>query len=86
MANREVYRTLKPGGRFLFNVWDRIEGNEFADVVAYCQGTPLKNEIEAWDPSRIPEATTVAAEALARRFGSGPIEGRIAARVFTAVR
>ena len=24
---------LKPGGRFFFNVWDRIEDNEFADVV-----------------------------------------------------
>ena len=30
---REARRVLKPGGRFLFNVWDRIEDNEFADVV-----------------------------------------------------
>lgn len=27
---REVKRVLKPGGRFLFNVWDRIEENVFA--------------------------------------------------------
>ena len=30
---REAHRVLKPGGRFFFNVWDRIEANEFADVV-----------------------------------------------------
>src|SRR5215468_3705111 len=29
----EARRVLKPGGRFLFNVWDRISENEFADVV-----------------------------------------------------
>ena len=30
---REARRVLKPGGRFLFNVWDKISDNEFADVV-----------------------------------------------------
>src|SRR5262249_10578864 len=30
----EARRVLKPGGRFAFNVWDRIETNEFADVIA----------------------------------------------------
>jgi len=30
---REARRVLKPGGLFLFNVWDRIEENEFADDV-----------------------------------------------------
>ncbi len=30
---REAKRVLKPGGRFLFNVWDRIEENIFADDV-----------------------------------------------------
>ena len=29
----EVKRVLGPGGIFLFNVWDRIEQNEFADTV-----------------------------------------------------
>src|SRR5438093_1952180 len=29
---REARRVLKPGGRFLFNVWDRIDANEFAHV------------------------------------------------------
>jgi SAM-dependent methyltransferase len=32
-AFREVRRVLVPGGRFAFSVWDRIEDNEFADVV-----------------------------------------------------
>ena len=30
---REARRVLKPGGHFLFNVWDRIEDNVFADDV-----------------------------------------------------
>jgi ubiquinone/menaquinone biosynthesis C-methylase UbiE len=140
----EAWRVLKPGGRFFFNVWDRISENEFAEVVtealatcfpqdpplfmsrtphgyhkvdkireeliaagfadvsvetvdhssraanpmdvaiAYCQGTPLRNEIEARDASRLENATRVAADALARRFGNGPIEGRIRAHVITA--
>src|ERR1700674_958753 len=30
---KEARRVLKPGGRFFFNVWDRISENDFADVV-----------------------------------------------------
>jgi SAM-dependent methyltransferase len=30
---KQAHRVLKPGGRFLFNVWDRISENEFANVV-----------------------------------------------------
>jgi hypothetical protein len=55
-------------------------------AVAYCQGTPLRNEIVARDASRLEEATQKAAEALARRFGTGAIEGRIRAYVLTAAR
>jgi len=29
----EARRVLKPGGRFVFTVWDRISENDFADVV-----------------------------------------------------
>jgi ubiquinone/menaquinone biosynthesis C-methylase UbiE len=143
---KEARRVLKPGGRFLFNVWDRISENEFADVVtetlatifpqdpprfmartphgyhdvaklreeltmagfasisietrgdiskapsprdpavAYCQGTPLRNEIEARGPTGLEAATQACAEALALRFGNGPVEGRIRAHVITAVR
>jgi ubiquinone/menaquinone biosynthesis C-methylase UbiE len=55
-------------------------------AVAYCQGTPLRNEIEVRDASRLAEATDAATDALARRFGTGPIEGRIRAHVITAAR
>jgi ubiquinone/menaquinone biosynthesis C-methylase UbiE len=30
---REALRVLRPGGRFFFNVWDRIDTNDFPDVV-----------------------------------------------------
>lgn len=143
-AFAEARRVLRPGGVFVFSVWDRIEQNEFADVVttalesifpddpprflariphgyhdpqtierdladagfggrcdvstlasrsrasspqlpavAYCQGTPLRNEIEARDPARLDEATRVAAEALARRFGRAAVDGKIQAHVIT---
>ena len=32
-AYREARRVLKPGGRFIFNVWDKLEYNEFAALV-----------------------------------------------------
>jgi ubiquinone/menaquinone biosynthesis C-methylase UbiE len=32
VAAREAKRVLKPGGRLLFSVWDRIENNAFAQV------------------------------------------------------
>ncbi|QDC00093.1 class I SAM-dependent methyltransferase [Mesorhizobium sp. 8] len=32
-GHREARRVLKPGGHFLFSVWDRIEENVFADDV-----------------------------------------------------
>jgi hypothetical protein len=53
-------------------------------AVAYCEGTPLRNEIEARDPTGLEHATTQATAALARRFGNGPIEGRIRALVISA--
>jgi SAM-dependent methyltransferase len=143
-AFREARRVLAPGGRFLFNVWDRIEANEIADLVSravaalfpkdppgflartphgyhdlgaigaalkhcgfsavhgetvpkrgrapsprdpaigFCQGSPLRNEIEARDQSRLDEATDAAAEAVAKRLGRGPIDGRLQAHVIAA--
>ena len=55
-------------------------------AIGYCQGTPLRNEIEARDPAGLEAATQACTEALALRFGSGPVEGRIRAHVITAVR
>ena len=54
-----------------------------ADVpaIAYCQGTPLRNEIEARGASRLAEATNAAARAIAQRFGSGAVDGKIQAHV-----
>jgi SAM-dependent methyltransferase len=146
-AFSEARRVLRSGGVFMFNVWDRIEENEFAHTVtkalesvfpkdpprflartphgyydlanierdlkqggflaapqtitvaarskatspqipaiAYCQGTPLRNEIEARDKSRLGEATNIAAEAIAKRFGLGPVDGKIQAHVITVKR
>jgi ubiquinone/menaquinone biosynthesis C-methylase UbiE len=51
---------------------------------AYCEGTPLRSEIEARDASRLGQATDHATQALERQFGAGPIEGHIQAIVFTA--
>jgi ubiquinone/menaquinone biosynthesis C-methylase UbiE len=55
-------------------------------AIAYCQGTPLRSEIEARDASGLEEATRHASEALASRFGTGAIEGKIRAIVFTATK
>ena len=52
-------------------------------AVAYCQGTPWRGEIEARDPDSLERATQAAEAELARRFGDGPIEGRIEALVVT---
>jgi ubiquinone/menaquinone biosynthesis C-methylase UbiE len=35
---REARRSLAPGGRFLFNVWDRIETNDFPYIVTEALG------------------------------------------------
>lgn len=55
-------------------------------AIAFCQGTPLRNEIEARDASRLEAATRRASEALARRFGAAAIDGPIKALVIAATR
>jgi ubiquinone/menaquinone biosynthesis C-methylase UbiE len=55
-------------------------------AIAYCQGTPLRNEIEVRAAAGLEDATKQAAEALARRFGPGPIDGRIRALVIAATK
>lgn len=52
----------------------------------FCQGTPLRAEIEARDPARLGEATAAVAHAVAARFGDGPLACRMQAHVIVAVR
>ena len=54
-------------------------------AIAICQGTPVRNEIEARAASRLEEATDVATREIAKRFGSGPIDARMQAHVVTNV-
>jgi hypothetical protein len=49
--------------------------------MAYCQGTPLRNEIEARAADRLGEATDVATAAIAARFGEQAVDGKIQALV-----
>ena len=146
-AFAESRRVLRPGGAFLFNVWDQIAQNEFADTVttalasvfpedpprflartphgyhdvdairgdlaaagfearaevttlaarsvaespripaiAYCQGTPLRGEIEARGRSTLAGATNAAATAIARRFGAGRVDGKTQALVISVAK
>jgi ubiquinone/menaquinone biosynthesis C-methylase UbiE len=55
-----------------------------APAFAYTQGTPLRNEIEARDATRLDEATDRAEAAIRGRFGTGAVESRIQAFVVTA--
>jgi ubiquinone/menaquinone biosynthesis C-methylase UbiE len=140
----EARRVLRPVGRFVFSVWDRIEENAFADEVtdavatvfphnpprflvrtphgyhdialirkelssagfadirietreelsrapsarevatAYCQGTPLRNEIEARDASLLQLAMDCATQVITSRHGEGPVAGKIQAHVIVA--
>lgn len=50
-------------------------------AIAYCQGTPVRGEIEKRGPGRLGEATAAVAAALAVRFGRGAIDGKILAHV-----
>jgi SAM-dependent methyltransferase len=55
-------------------------------AIGYCQGNPLRTEIEARSPPSLEDATARVAAALESRFGKGPIYGRIRALVITADR
>ena len=49
-------------------------------AVAYCQGTPLRSEIEARG-GPLAEATSACERAIAARFGDGPVDGKIQAHI-----
>lgn len=50
-------------------------------AIAYCQGTPLRNEIEARDASLLGLATDVAEQAIIRHFGRSAVSGKIQAHI-----
>ena len=55
-------------------------------AIGFCQGTPLRNEIEARDPGGLAAATAVAAAAIGDRFGRTNVDGAIRAHVITAIK
>jgi SAM-dependent methyltransferase len=55
-------------------------------AIAYCQGTPIRNEIEARAPQDLEGVTERVAQVLAQQYGSGPVEGKIQAHVVTITR
>ena len=50
-------------------------------AIAYCEGTPLRNEIEERASSGLAVVTTAAEAAIAARFGDGPIDAKIQAHL-----
>ena len=53
-------------------------------AIGFCQGTPLRSEIEARDADRLNEATDAAAARISATFGAGPVDGMMQAHVITA--
>jgi ubiquinone/menaquinone biosynthesis C-methylase UbiE len=53
-------------------------------AIGFCQGTPLRNEIEARGADLLTEATAAAAERISIAFGIGPVDGMMQAHVITA--
>jgi ubiquinone/menaquinone biosynthesis C-methylase UbiE len=53
-------------------------------ATAFCQGTPLRNEIEARGADKLAAATDHAAAAIAKRHGNGEVAAKIQAHVIMA--
>jgi hypothetical protein len=54
-------------------------------ATAYCQGTVLRTEIEARRAGSLAEVTHLVGQRLARRFGAGPVDGKIQATIVSAI-
>jgi len=52
-------------------------------AIGFCQGSPMRNEIETRHPGRLHEATEAAATAVEARFGTNDISGPIRGYVVT---
>jgi ubiquinone/menaquinone biosynthesis C-methylase UbiE len=74
---REARRVLKRGGHFLFNVWDTISENEFADVVTQALATLFPHDPPRF-MARIPhgyhDVETIRAELTAAGFAEISVE------------
>jgi SAM-dependent methyltransferase len=55
-------------------------------AIGFCQGTPMRSEIESRDPSKLQWATDLSTQAIVAKFGNGPIDAAIQAIVFTATK
>ncbi len=55
-------------------------------AIGFCQGSPLRMQIEARDRTRLREVTDAATAAVAERFGPGPIDAPMRALVFDALK
>jgi ubiquinone/menaquinone biosynthesis C-methylase UbiE len=62
----------------------RLTADQLA--VGFCQGTPLRHEIETRDAAGLEATTLAVADALRERFGDGAVESTICAHLITAVR
>lgn len=86
---QDVYREELAAAGFDVVTLETVEAVSVASdpsvpAVAYCQGTPLRNEIEALDPDGLEGAIQRAAAGVEARFGTGEISGRIKGFVITA--
>ncbi|MCO5397595.1 class I SAM-dependent methyltransferase [Ralstonia soli] len=52
-------------------------------AMAYCQGTPVRGELEALGPTALDDATDACTDALAAQFGAGPVDGKLQALMFS---
>jgi len=55
-------------------------------ALAICAGSPLRSEIEARAPGKLEDAVQACTAAIARRFGPGPVDGKIQAHVVAVAR
>ena len=51
----------------------------------FCQGSPMRGELEALEPGGLEAATAAVAEAVSARFGPGPVETALLALVIETV-
>jgi ubiquinone/menaquinone biosynthesis C-methylase UbiE len=54
-------------------------------AVAYCQGTPLRSEIEARDPGSLDRVTDLAEAAIAQKYGRERVSAKIQGHIVTAI-